>query len=295
MEMMFLLVCSGTLVWGITNILQKYFFKNRGVDVELMTIATMLGSSSSAFTGQLILIGLPKIPIEFWQPFIATAALNIVIIRAQYEAMKKEDVSITSSIMALVPMFTVLTSWLLLKELPSFYGLIGIFTIVVGVYVLGLKQMDSDDRETKFLFPFFKLFSSKGARIALLAAVLASISVNYDGQVARISSAPMRATSVFFTVSMFYFALSLITGRWHTMNKSYFWSLFAIGFLFSGLSNILMDWGYRYGIVPYVAALKRTQAFWTILLAGIFLKEKYTSARLLAIIFIVGGMVFLAF
>ena len=36
----FLFVLSGAAIWGVTNVLQRYFFRDRAVAIDLMVVAS---------------------------------------------------------------------------------------------------------------------------------------------------------------------------------------------------------------------------------------------------------------
>lgn len=145
-----------------------------------------------------------------------------------------------------------------------------------------------------FVTPWFRLFSSKGACLSLVTAVLGSISLNFDKMAVLQSNPMILSGSEFLSIGVFLYAIFLINGHWRkNLDKSCFWSLFLVGLLV-GAANVLMNSGFLHGIVPYVGSLKRTQIIWTTLLAGIFLNEKYTGSRLIAAVIIVVGVILLA-
>lgn len=42
--MLVLLITSGTVVWGITNILNKYYLDEKNVHEDVMVVGTMIGA-----------------------------------------------------------------------------------------------------------------------------------------------------------------------------------------------------------------------------------------------------------
>jgi len=293
--LVFLLVLSGATVWGISNVLRKYLFRERSTPVEVAVVATMLGASSFLFITQFIWFGLPKVSVPFWWFFPVTALLNIGIIYWGNKALQIEDASVAEPIQGTTPIFVILTSWLILRELPTFWGAIGILITVFGVYILTLKRSDMGSIRG-FVQPWNRLFHSRGARLALLAAILGSISLNFDKLVVLHSTPAMRGASVFLVVAIVVLGISLARGQWQRLDKSCFGSLFGIGLLL-GVSNVLMDWGFvfAFGIVPYVGSLKRFQIIVTNFLAGVFLHEGDWLFRMAAAAIIFGGIVLLAF
>ncbi len=294
MAIMFLLVLGGATIWGVANVLRKWLFKEREAPVEVAVVAIMLGASVFASVAQFARFGMPHVSTAFWVPFAATAVLNVGIIFWQNKALKLEDASIVEPIQGITPIFVILTSWLMLREFPTPWGLLGILSVVLGVYILNLKGSDTKLGIGLLTKPWSRLISSKGARLALITTALASISLNFDKMVVVNSSPMMRASTVFLVVAATVWGLSMAQGRWQKMDKSCFWPLFGIGLL-TGLSNVLMDWGFLYGIVPYVGSLKRFQIIVTTLLAGIFLREGNMAFRITAAVIIMAGIVLIAF
>lgn len=295
MAAVFLLVLTGATIWGITNVLQRYFFRDRFVPVEVMVVATMLGASLFAFGAQFVWFGAPQVSPAFWQFFAITAVLNIAFIVWENKSLQLEDASIVAPILGITPIFVVLTSWIILREFPTTLGLIGIAITVFGVYIVGLKRSDMGNLKF-FVKPWSRLAQSKGARFALLVAVLASVALNFDKLTILHSNPMMRSFAVFFTVAVVVWSWSVWRGRWKDLDKRYFLPLFGVGVLI-GLSDVLMGWGFMFafGIVPYVASLKRFQLVVTTILAGIFLREGDWGFRLAASAIIVAGLALLAF
>lgn len=302
MAMLFLLVLSGAFVWGIVNILRKSLLKE--VDVDLMVVATMLGASVFAIPAQFIVLGVPKFhPSDLWSPLIGTIILNIAIQYLGIVALKMEDVSIVATLQGLTPIFLILSSWLMLREFPTTLGLVGIVVTVIGSYVLHMQGVKINTEKklraipqpllSAFL-PLIRLFSSKGAMIALLTAILGAVALNFDKVVVLNSSPIIRTSMVFLPVALVVYLGSVITGKWQKIKKDKFWLLFGIGCII-GFSSVLMDSGFLFGIVPYVGSLKRFQIVVTAVLAGIFLHEKYVKCRIVAAVIIVIGIVLLYF
>lgn len=306
---LFLLVIGGAFLCSIVNIIQKHFLKEKKVGPEVTTVAVMSGAGLYSLVFQLVLLGIPKVSVNFWIPFAITAILNIGIQYGSIKAQALEDVSITSALGGLTPLFVVLTSWVLLREFPTTYGLLGIIIITLGVYTFSLKGEDVKlsarlqgiipewlHQPARFYGgPFIRLFSSKGAVLALFTAILASISLNFD-KIAVLNSNPIIFTGgAFLIVALAVYGASQATGKWKKLDKSHFWVLFGTGFIFLGISTILMNSGFFFGIVPYVGALKRIQIVFTVIFASIFLGEKYGLLRIISAATIVIGILFLAF
>ena len=295
MAAVFLLVLTGAAIWGVTNVLQRYFFRDRDVALEVMVVATMLGASMFSLVAQLVWFGIPEVSPSFWQFFAVTAALNVAFVVLESKSLQLEEASIVAPILGTTPLFVVLTSWVILKEFPTVWGLAGIFLAVVGVYILALKRSDLRGAWS-FVKPWTRLAQSKGARCALLVSIIGSVALNFDKLTVLNSNPMMRSFAVFLAVAIVVWGWSVWRGRWKQLDKRSFLPLFGVGLLV-GLSDVLMNWGFlfAFGIVPYVASLKRFQIVVTTFLAGLFLREGNWGFRLAASAVIVLGLVLLAF
>ena len=293
MVAMFSLVLTGAAIWGVTNVLQRYFFRDRIVPVEVMVVATMLGASIFALAAQFVWFGVPQVSPLFWQFFVIDAVFNVALIFWENKALEQEEASIAAPILGITPIFVILTSWVMLKEFPTMWGLAGILITVFGLYVLALNRSDVGNFRS-FTKPWRRLIQSRGARFALLFAIVASVALPFAKLTVLNSSPTMRTFTVFFTVAAVMWGWSVATGRWKKLDKRFFLPLFGVGLLI-GLSSVLMDWGFLFGIVPYVASLKRFQIIVTTILAGIFLHERDWPIRIAASIIIVLGILLIAF
>ncbi|MBI2096543.1 MAG: DMT family transporter [Candidatus Sungbacteria bacterium] len=286
-------VLTGTFLWGIGNVVKSYFLRKRNVHEDVVVVATMFGAAAFSFTVEVAVNGLPGIREGFWIPFAVTAVLNIGIQYWNVKALKYEDASIVVPLASSMPLFLILMAWVILREFPTPLGRVGIVCIALGAYVLYLKgtemelpgfvaRMLPEQYHARAIFwagPWLRLWSSKGARLALATAYLGAIAVPFD-KLATLRSSPMVFTGgAFLVVAAFVYGWSHQSGRWQAADRSNFMPLFYLGLLV-GLYTVLMNAGYLYGIAPYVGALKRVQIFWTVLLAGLFLKESHTRLRL---------------
>ena len=293
MVAMFSLVLTGAAIWGVTNVLQRYFFRDRIVPVEVMVVATMLGASIFALAAQFVWFGVPQVSPLFWQFFVIDAVFNVALIFWENKALEQEEASIAAPILGITPIFVILTSWVMFKEFPTMWGLAGILITVFGLYVLALNRSDVGNFRS-FTKPWRRLIQSRGARFALLFAIVASVALPFAKLTVLNSSPTMRTFTVFFTVAAVMWGWSVATGRWKKLDKRFFLPLFGVGLLI-GLSSVLMDWGFLFGIVPYVASLKRFQIIVTTILAGVFLHEGNWGLRLIASAIIVFGILLIAF
>ena len=310
-ELLYLTVCGGAFLWGFANVIKSKLLRGLDVHEDVMVVGMSLGIVLFCLAFQVFWHGFtwPVIESNFWLAFLVTAILNIGIQYWSIRALKIEDASIVVPLAATMPAWVILMSWILLGEWPTLYGRIGITLVAVGAYILNLKGSNvrlpkllgraiPDRWHSTIVFyfaPWLRLASSKGARLALITAYLGAIAINFD-KISTLASNPMIfEAGAFAFVGLFVYFWSKQSGRWDKLDKSHFRSVvFGIG-LTMGMSSILMATGFFYGIVPYVGTLKRTQIFWTVILAGVILGEKHIAVKTAGAFIIFVGSLLLAF
>jgi drug/metabolite transporter (DMT)-like permease len=316
-KLMFLFVISGTVVLAAVQILEKYYlnvmkaklqYLKKEEQVYLVTIPEMLGIGVCAIPIQFLFGGVPNIQTAFWWPFLFAVLLNVLIQYWGNKAQFSEDVSIVSSLQGITPAFVILTSFIMLREFPTISGLAGILVIVLGTYILNLRILEKKDASVsedlngeypsklshRILLPWKRMLHSRGARLALYTAILGSIALNFD-KLAVVSSSPMILAGTKFTaVGIIVYLFAKASGRWDRIRiadrRRFFLPVLGIGIIL-GFSEVLMNTGYLFGIVPEVGSLKRMQIVWTVMMAGVFLGEKYNLVRTIASLTIVAGVV----
>ncbi len=304
---LFILSCTGALIWGIVNVLKRYFLLDT-LDVDIATVFFSLGVACSCGIIQVLYYGVPHVQPTFWLPFFVSALLNIGIQYWNIMALKREDVSVVVPLAATMPMMLIFVSWLFFHEVPTYWGRIGIGCVALGSYILNIKGTPivlpkilqrilpavTQKPVQIYAGPWLRLASSSGARLALLCAYCGAVSINFDKMAVVASNPALFSALVFLTVAITVFMVSNLAGRWRNLNSTGSWKLFLLG-VFHGPGQVMLTTAFLYGIVPYVGTLKRTQILWTVILASIFLKEKYARLRIIGAIIIFIGVMLIAF
>ncbi len=293
-----LFVCVGAVFAALYNVFTKKVqtgdWKNRSsalVVLHLGTAAVLLVGWSMATGGPRFTEGFEA----FIWPMIATGVLNIGIMFAKMRARAIEDVSLVAPIDSTTPAIVIVTSMIILGEYPSHLGWAGIWLLAAGTYVLniqdvGLKlaeRLKKDDaaavpRWHVYLAPFLALKSSAGVRWAFFAVALSTLSLNYDGLVARRANIAFGLGCVVAIAALGNLGIALWRKEFRGVTfgaaagKSLpLAALFAIG-------NVITNQAYRETIVPYVGTMKRLQIPLTIILAFLILGERKSFRERLA-------------
>lgn len=238
-----------------------------------------------------IIKGIPEIKSLFYLSALATVILNVFIVIFNYKALQITDLSLSIPMLSFTPVFLIITSFVILGELPTIFGVLGILLIVIGSYVLNATEKD-----IRFLDPFKNIFTNKGTFLMLIAAFLMSISTNFDKLVV-VNSGPVFGSAVvyfflaipFLIISSFKkYEIKDIIKR--DLSKFFFIALAIV------LSAISINLAYTMQIVPYVISLKRLSILFSVLLGAWFFKEKNISKRFIgAFIMLIGAVIIILF
>lgn len=266
----------------------KKFLK--GVNLYVLAAGSFFITAVILFLASMIK-GVPEIGSQFYLAVLATTLVNLIATVFNFKALKLADLSLTIPMLSFTPVFLILTSFVLLGELPSFLGGVGIVLVVVGSYILNLKENGKN-----FWEPFRELFKNKGVLFMLLVAFLYSISTNFDKLVVLNSDPIFGVSIVYFLLSFSFFVVSkaknydlkIITEK--NLSKFFFVALA------TALAALTMNIAFTSQIVPYVISIKRTSVLFSVILGWLFFKERHISKRLLgALIMLLGAVIILLF
>ena len=117
--------------------------------------------------------GIPPLNSQYWLALLIGGSINAVTALLYMKAIKLSDLSLTLPLVALTPLFMLLTSPLMVGEYPKPFDYIGILLIVAGSYLLNIKE-----KSKGYLAPFKALLSEPGPKLMLIVAFLWSIASN---------------------------------------------------------------------------------------------------------------------
>lgn len=230
--------------------------------------------------------GIPELGDEYLKVLIIHGTLNTLAIILYMRAIKSSELSVTVPMVAFTPLFLLLTSPIIVGEMPSAAGIIGVLMIVGGSYLLHLNQISRG-----LLAPFKALFENPGPRYMMLVAFIWSITANFD-KIGVQNSSP-----IFWSFSLALFmSISMLPIALHT-NKNlpalvctHFRQLLPIG-LFQSCAMLFQMIALQTALVAYVVAIKRTSTALSVVWGRLFLKEKHLRAKLLGVSIMLAGLV----
>jgi len=270
--MWFILGISSGLFHALMSMVSKKVLKN--TNQYLVAFAYAAFSLPFAFIA-LLWLDLAPLNFTFWWAVIATSILNVIALVLFMKALKIGELSLTVPFLAFTPIFLIFTSELMLGELPSLIGVIGIISIVGGAYFLEMQK------GTGILGPFKALLKNRGAQLVLLVAFIYSITSNLDKIVIQNSSPITRIIVVQLLMALvLLFLISFRSNQKIVEIKSKCKPLLLIGLL-TALILLCQMTALTMSIVPYIISLKRTSAFFSVILGFIAFKERNIKSKLL--------------
>ncbi|MGB7710920.1 MAG: EamA family transporter [Microcoleus sp.] len=223
-----------------------------------------------------IYTGIPALNTQFWFALLIGGSINAVTALLYIKAIKVSDLSLTVPLVALTPLFMLLTSPLIVGEYPNFFDYIGIFLIVTGSYLLNVKE-----KSQGYLAPFKALLKEPGPKMMLIVAFLWSITSNFDKIGVKNSSPIFWLFSLFGTMSVL--ILPILLHKTPNPSRKILKQLpmlAAMGF-FNAIGVLFQMQALTLTLVVQVIAIKRTSVLMGVLFGHFIFKEKDIQQRLL--------------
>ncbi len=249
----------------------------KGGDNKLFEIALV-----SAGSGVYAVVFLPFLPFPdpaSWPFLAASTFIHFAYHICIPMAYARVDLSYAYTIMrGCAPMFTAMALTLLGTPLP-WLGWFGVALLCGGVLTLGLENSRHSMKNTS------------GTGIALGIALIIMLYTLSDGHGARLSNAPISYTCWMFFINAFPITLYVLWRHKYAF-INYAKKRLVITSV-SGLCNMgayaIALWAMTKSPIAMVAALRETSVIWSMLLGIVFLKERFSIYRMLAILLVVIG------
>lgn len=234
----------------------------------------------------LLLAGIPKIEPQFWIALLVGGSLNVVSFTLYIRALQVADLSLTVPLVTLTPLFLLVTSPLIVQENPTFADAIGISLIVVGSYVLNLRE-----RKNGYFAPLRALFRNQGSRFMLMVAFIWSITSNFD-KVGVVNSSPLFWSTALYS----YLAVGMFPIAFFNSRRKFaqilpnLKPLMLIGFFHATAITFQMI-AVSYTLVTQVIAIKRMSALISVLFGHFLFHERGLRERLFGAVVMVLGVI----
>lgn len=300
-----LLAITGAAANAAYYIIVKHYLADH--DPRLLTAMGLF------FAAMLLLViswsrGFPVIGPDYAGAVLISGVLNIIGLSLIFRALESSDLSLSMPMLSFTPVFLIGTSFLLLNEVPSAAGILGICIIVGGSYVLNISE-----EHEHLLDPVRSMIGNRGSWYMLIVAFLFAASINYD-KIAMLSSDPIfgMAFTLLIISGAFFAIIALarfVPGRfplcrnWHqpvpgTCQKTLvpvpgYLVPSALAGIFVAVECVSINIAYTLQIAPYVIAIKRLAILFMVLYGTLLCAEDEIRTRVLGSALMVGGAVIL--
>lgn len=226
----------------------------------------------------------------YWIAFL-NSVLLLISTYLLVKATQISKLSISMPMLSFTPLFLIVTSYIMINELPTFYGFFGILLIVIGAYVIHIG-----DYKKGFFEPIRTLFTDKGSFYVLIVAFIWSITANLF-KIGILGSNPIFFSMfVYLFISIVMIPIIFVNYKQSVVNIKYnFNMLFFLG-LASAFVIATASYAMLSAIVPYVISLKRSSVIFAIFFGYLFFNEKNIKNALIGtIIMLIGGVLITLF
>ncbi len=228
----------------------------------------------------------------FTSTFILLCLTDVVLggtaIYFNVKAIRLGELSVVAPMSQLTPAILLFTSPLMIGDKVTVYGFMGVLAVVVGSYILGVKNVEGMH---SFWEPLKNLSKDKGVKFALLASVLYGVTSNVTKLAAQ-QSDPVFLVFFVGMITTFVFLGMLL---WQ---KSNLFSLKlndvkfgAVPGVTGALGSMIQVYAVTIWAVPYVIAVKRLSTVFSTLVGIMYFKEQNPFSKIVGASVMVLGTV----
>jgi drug/metabolite transporter (DMT)-like permease len=232
--------------------------------------------------------GIPAPGPDFWPALCASATLNAVAMTLYFTALRQGELSLTAPMLAFTPLFMLLTSPLILGEMPGPMGLAGIVCITAGSYILNMGR--TGEGGSGPLAPFRALAASRGPRLMLVVAAIWSVSANFDKIGVAATAPEFWVASLFTTIALMLTPVVLYRERSPVRALRGSLASLAGVSLAEAAAVVLQMYALTLTLVPYVIAVKRLSAVFGVAFGAVFFRERRLGYRIAGALIMVAGV-----
>jgi drug/metabolite transporter (DMT)-like permease len=231
---------------------------------------------------------MPHVPPAFWLWVACAVPLEIIAMLFYMKAVRDAQLSLSQPLLAFTPVFTVPIAFMLVGERVSRDGLLGIALVVLGTFVLNLRDVRGGWRSLGE--PFKALADQEGARLMLAVAAIYGLT-SVMGK-AALQYLPASTFGPFYFVLVGAVTLVVFLLRRAATGKALIRRPLP-HLLISGLFAFMI---YTHFLAlekveaSYMIAVKRTSILFSVVYGGVLFGEPGLAKRLLAATLMVAGV-----
>ncbi len=227
---------------------------------------------------------------SFWQGIFWTVFLNLVAVYFLYKALDAADLSYLMPFMTLTSLSLIIPPAILLGELPSVSGFVGIIVVVIGALFMEITSVSEPDK---------KKSNRKGLLCFLITAACFTITPTATKIAVLESSALFSAFLIHILIGLSFIGLVIVFREQKRISevmadsrRNSFLAAVVMAVLSIAIANGSVYKAMEMTEVSYVFAIKRTMPLFAFFIGYIYFKErKDVLTKLIATAIMVAGAV----
>lgn len=272
----------------ISEALRSLFVKKASRHVDSFIVSWINNLLPMILFFPLIFITDFKFSFEFWYGAAGSTFINVIATLFYMRAISLGEISSVMPMLSFTPLFLLVTGPLMTGEVPNPQGIVGIFLVVAGSYLLNL------DIKKKSLFgPFKSLLKNKATRYMFIVSFLWSFSANFDKIAIQASSVMQHMIILNIMIFSSLTVVIIATGKFdkegilRAKKELLGVSLFTTGAFIFHMTALSLTY------VAYVVSMKRMSGMFSVVLGAVFLKEGNFRSRIIGSLIMFTGVLFI--
>jgi uncharacterized membrane protein len=232
----------------------------------------------------------PQLTSAFWKTVAILLPLEMGAFFLYLRALKLSPLSLVFPFLGLTPVFTIMTSSLILKEKLTPMGMWGVILVSLGAYLLNANTI----RRGGLLAPIKNIYREKGVMIMVLVAFIYSIG-SVLGKKAILLSSPETFPAIYYSI---FFAILTPAAYLKTrqrgmrLEKKDLFLFVAVGVTF-GLAILFHFKAISLVNVSYMISVKRLSLLISVIYGALIFREKNIIYRLAGSLVMLCGVLIL--
>lgn len=221
--------------------------------VAAMTVGETLGPRLEPWS--IVFTGFPELTLPYLWPLLGSVVLNVLANWLFLRAVQISPLSLTIPYLSFTPVFTAFSGMVLLGEVPTTGGWIGIGLVVVGAF-----SLNPGDSARGAFAPLKALWDERGSLYMLGVAALWSVTPAFDKVGSEMTNVMGHTALVAAGLFVAFYLLRLVTDRDPLAMVREFGrapKLLLLGAALNVLAMVFQLSAYHWVDVAYVETLKR--------------------------------------
>jgi len=235
----------------------------------------------------LAFIPIPRLDSTFYIAVAVALPLETVATLLYTKAIEVSPLSLTMPFLALTPLYLILSSYLLLGEVPSPAGATGVVLIAIGAYLLNVGAM----RKGGIFAPFKAVFREKGSLMMMAVAAIYAITSDLGKLAINHSSPVFFGTSYVAVFAVVFTPVALYYTKKPVRVPAGGVTIYVFIGLFIAVLTIVQPLALSMTQVSYMIAVKRTSMLFSIGYGKVMFGEENVRERLLGASVMLLGLV----